>query len=71
MPDETPQVFYESVLPEVQDNEGADKERASSFHATKTARKWLWSVMALLIIAAIVIGVAIGIWRHRKYSVPR
>lgn len=66
--DTIPQVFYNTILPEVQgNNEESAKEHAPSLHITKPAPKWPWMIVGLMITAAIAIGVGVGIWRRRRY----
>lgn len=61
-------MFYNNSLPEAQSNEESTKERVPSLPFTKIALKWPWIVTALFVAAAIAVGVAIGIWRHREHS---
>lgn len=61
-------MFYNTSLPEAQGNEESPKERVLSLPSTKIALKWPWMVTALLVTAAIAVGVAVGIWRHREHS---
>ena len=68
MPDESPQVLYDSSLPEAQGNEESNKERTPSLQIVKHGHKWLWIVIALVVTAAIAVGVAVGVWRHREHS---
>ena len=59
---------YNNLLPEAQGNEESTKELVLSLPSIKIALKWPLIVMALLITAAIAVGVAIGVWRHREHS---
>ena len=68
VPDTTPQVFYDSSLPEVYGNENSS---ISSVNITKPTLKWLLMIIALIIVAAIAIGVSLGIWYHREHLSPK
>lgn len=68
VPDTTPEVFYEGSLPEAHGNE---KPTEQHIPITKLALKWPWIVMALMIAAAIAVGVSVGIWHHREYSLHK
>ena len=59
---------YNSLLPEVQGNEESTKELVLRLPSIKIALKWPLIVTALLVTAAIAVGVAIGVWRHREHS---
>ena len=59
---------YNNLLPEAQGNEESTKELVLSLPSIKIALKWPLIVTALLLTAAIAIGVTIGIWRHREHS---
>ena len=61
-------MFYNNSLPEAQGNEESTKELVLSLPSIKIALKWPLIVTALLLTAAIAVGVAIGIWRHREHS---
>ncbi|KAF6235742.1 hypothetical protein HO173_005937 [Letharia columbiana] len=65
VPDTTPQVLYDNSLPEAHGNEKPTEEH---LHVTKLTRKWPWIVIALILAAVIAIGVSVGIWHHREYS---
>lgn len=66
--DTTPEVFYDGLLPEAHGNE---KPTEQHIPVTKLALKWPWIVMALIIAAAIAVGVSVGIWHHREYSLHK
>ena len=61
-------MLFDSSLPEAQGNEESNKERAPSLQIVKHGPKWLCVVTALVVTAAIAVGVAVGIWRHREHS---
>ena len=60
-------MLYNNSLPEAQGNQES-KELVLSLPSIKIALKWPLIVMALLVTAAIAVGVAIGVWRHREHS---
>ena len=65
MPDTTPQLRYDSSLPETySNNEVSTKECAPSLHMTKPALKSALLVLAFTIVAAISVGGGLAIWRH-------
>lgn len=69
VPDTTPQDSYDSSLPEAQGQiEDSPKESASSHLLTKAALKRPRMVEALVVAAAIALGVGLGAWRHHKHS---
>lgn len=58
-------MLYDNSLPEADGNEKPTEEH---LHVTKLTRKWPWIVIALILAAVIAIGVSVGIWHHREYS---
>ncbi|KAM0802654.1 hypothetical protein BDR22DRAFT_843688 [Usnea florida] len=72
VPEATPEVLYHSSLPEVHGNlEESTKERAPSPRVLKPTLKWPLMVIALLIVAAISVGIGVGIWRHHDHAPHR
>ena len=68
MPDTTPQVVYDSSVPEAQDQtEDAPQERASSRTISKAELKWLWITVTLVVATVIAVGAGIGTWYHREH----
>ena len=64
VPDRAPQV------PEAHgDIEESGKERASSRRITKATHKWVWNVVALIVVVVIPVGAGVGTRRHREYSI--
>ena len=61
-------MFYDGSLPEAHNNEKPTEEH---LHVTKRAPKWPWIVMALILAAAIAVGVSVGVWHHRKQSLHK
>ena len=68
MPDTTPEVLYDRTLPEACGNEESTEEH---LHVTRSTRKWPWILMALILTAAIAIGVSVGIWHKREHSLHK
>lgn len=60
VPDTTSQVSYDSSFPEAHgQTEDSPKGRASSHLVIEAALKWPWMVVALVVAAAIAIGVGV------------
>ena len=59
-----PQMFYDGSLPEACGNE---KPTGEHLRVTKLVPKWPWIVTALILAAAIAVGVSVGIWHHREH----
>ena len=69
MLDTSPQLVYDSPLPEVhEDTEDTTKERTPSHYTPKPRLKWILVLTASVVAVAIALGVGIGIWRHRKHG---
>ena len=64
--DTTPQVSYDSSLPEVHNIEKSGEEEAPSPHTPKLAFKRSLMIAVLVISVAVAVGVGVGISRHRK-----